>query len=301
MARLVTVPTLNVDDAISDAYVDAVTGDVNYLSMPGADLASAATINLTSSFHGVTGTTTIDNLNDAAGAVAGQPARLWIKGGPLTIRNNGGGTGNIRTRTGSDRILQTNEIISFIYDGAVWRESAPGGGAVTLIDYTVSGAAISVFDTNTILGGNILGGLRRLNLVMSVRGDSAVAEQTVLIRLNNDSGANYVWQEGDFRSTVSEASETITATSSAKVARMTAATGPASNFTPVTVELPDYAGANFKGFFSDYLLRRGAASGDLVRGFMGGNWLQAAAVTRLQILPGAGNFVVGSRFVLEAY
>jgi hypothetical protein len=103
-----------------------IQSDINYMVQAGADLASAATIVITNEFHKVTGVTTIDNINHAA-PIAGQTAELWFTGAGLTIRNNGAGTGNIRTKTGADRTVSTNEIVAFIYDGAVWREFGPGG------------------------------------------------------------------------------------------------------------------------------------------------------------------------------
>lgn len=120
--RLNPVANLADGDSIPESWVDDVANDVNYLTVAGADIASATTINPTAEFHGVTGTTTIDTITDSAGPVAGQQLRLWIKGGPLTIRNNGGGTGNVRTRTGSDRVCIANEIVVLTYDGALWRE-----------------------------------------------------------------------------------------------------------------------------------------------------------------------------------
>lgn len=127
MTRLAT---LDVKAAGTDPFgltnYNKLKTDLEYLTFAGADLASAATINITNEFHGITGTVTIDNITDLLGAVAGQQVRLWIKGGPLTIRNNGGGAGNIRTKTGADRALAANEIVALAFDGALWRESGPG-------------------------------------------------------------------------------------------------------------------------------------------------------------------------------
>jgi hypothetical protein len=140
MARLVT---LDVKAAGNAAFgltnYNQLKNDVDYLIIAGADLASAATINPTAEFHGVTGTTTIDNLVDTLGAIAGQQVRLWIKGGPLTIRNQGGGAGNIRTAIGLDRVCAPNEIVSFVYDGAVWREQgAKGNRELAYATYTAT-------------------------------------------------------------------------------------------------------------------------------------------------------------------
>lgn len=122
MARLVVVPALNVDDPITDAYVDALTGNVNYLTQPGADVASAQTIQVSSSWHRVTGTTTIDSITDPLGAVAGQEVRLLFAAGPITVRHQGGGTGNIRLAGGIHAGFVAGESCTLAYDGTNWVE-----------------------------------------------------------------------------------------------------------------------------------------------------------------------------------
>lgn len=128
MSRLASIPARVIHQPWTKVIVDALQADTNYLIIAGADLASAATIHPTAEFHGITGATQIDNITDDLGAIAGQQVRLWIKAGPLTIRNNGGGAGNIRTLRGVDRQCATNEILTFVYDGALWREQGPGLG-----------------------------------------------------------------------------------------------------------------------------------------------------------------------------
>jgi hypothetical protein len=130
-------------------YVQLKT-DHDYLIVAGADQASGATVPVVAEFFGVTGTTTITNLNDAAGASAGQQVRLWIKNGPLTIQNNGGGSGNIRTQSGADIVVPQNAIIEFAFDSvnSVWREQRrPFSGEQ--IDYAQITANISTIANGT--------------------------------------------------------------------------------------------------------------------------------------------------------
>jgi hypothetical protein len=164
--------------------------DVNYLLVAGADLASAATINITAAFHGVTGVTTIDNITDALGAVAGQHVRLWIKGGPLTIRHNGGGTGNIRTLTGVERVAAPNETIEFIYDSAaaVWREAQPSVGLVKLWDSVDAGVTLP---TASITTPTLPSTFKHLILEWSARTDGVVTDDIIGVRLNSDSTASH--------------------------------------------------------------------------------------------------------------
>lgn len=100
-----------------------IRDNVNFYTVSGADLASAATITPTSSFHMLTGTTTVDNIT-TTGAVAGQKLTLSCKtaSGPIQIRHNGGGTGNIRLQEGLHATLVAGEIMTLAFDGTVWRE-----------------------------------------------------------------------------------------------------------------------------------------------------------------------------------
>lgn len=119
-----TWPTPKTDFAVGDVLTAAEMNDVGdglaYLGTAGSDLASASTISPTVGFHGVTGTTTINDIS-MSGAVEGLPVRLWFKAA-LTVANNGGGTGNIRTKSGSDLSVTANQIVTFAYDGTYWRE-----------------------------------------------------------------------------------------------------------------------------------------------------------------------------------
>jgi hypothetical protein len=123
MPRLLPVPDLSMDDTPYEGWFDTYTVGHNYYGVAGASRTAAASIDVAASYHPVTGTTTIDNLNDPAGARAGQRATFKFASA-LTIRHNGGGTGNIRTMTHQDKVVVANQVVSFVYDGTVWREAA---------------------------------------------------------------------------------------------------------------------------------------------------------------------------------
>jgi hypothetical protein len=120
VTRISPVPDLNVDDAPYEGYFDAVTAGANYLGRPGADLASAATINPTNRWHAVTGTATITNITDTAGPVAGQPLSLFFTGAATLTH----GTGNIRLLGNVTRTVAANTVVEFVYDGTNWLEHA---------------------------------------------------------------------------------------------------------------------------------------------------------------------------------
>ena len=131
MPALTTVVTHATGDVFpaTDWNID-VRDNMNYLIVAGANLASASSLVTTNEFHQVTGVTTVDSLSPAT-PVAGQQIRLLFQGA-LTVRNNGGGTGNIRTLSGGDRPVKANEIVVFNYDGAVWREAAGTAPKITV-------------------------------------------------------------------------------------------------------------------------------------------------------------------------
>jgi hypothetical protein len=78
---------------------------------------------------------TIDNIADAAGVTEGQLLELYFTGA-TTIRNNGGGAGNIRTISGADLAIAVGDVVELVYDGTNWRECArqnvnlPSNGAI---------------------------------------------------------------------------------------------------------------------------------------------------------------------------
>lgn len=137
MSRLAAIADLAAGDVVPESWVDAVRVLANYLGIAGADLASAATIQVTSAQHKVTGSTTIDNVTDPLGAVAGQTVRLFFSDGPVTVRHNGGGTGNVRLSGGLHAGFVAGEFLELVYDGANWYEShrspvhLSGQGAIT--------------------------------------------------------------------------------------------------------------------------------------------------------------------------
>lgn len=117
MSRYQTITDLAVDDALPESWVDAVRINVSHLTVAGADLTSGSTINVTASFHKVTGTSTINNIVDTSGATKGQPLRLWFSA-PLQLTHNGGGAGQLNLQGASNKAVSANSIVSFAYDSA---------------------------------------------------------------------------------------------------------------------------------------------------------------------------------------
>lgn len=123
MPSLVTPPARAIHQPFTKALSDAIKDDLDYLVIAGADLAvlgGGNALTVTNEFHKVTvATGLVDTLTHAA-PIKGQRVRLWFQNAQ-TIRNNGGGAGNIRTLAGGDRPVAANEVVAFAYDGALWR------------------------------------------------------------------------------------------------------------------------------------------------------------------------------------
>lgn len=127
--------------------------DVNYLVVAGAALAALGasnTLAITAEFHHVTlaAGNTIDNLSDTLGASAGQQVRLWFDNAQ-TIRNNGGGTGNIRTLSGNNLAMHANDVIIFVYDGTYWREQRQTNFAGARVNHSGVGSQTIATGTGT--------------------------------------------------------------------------------------------------------------------------------------------------------
>lgn len=136
MPSLANLPGRVAGQPMTKAIYDQLEATHDYLVVAGADLASATTIVPTNEFHKVTGAVTIRNIDHAA-EVAGQQVRLWFTGAP-TIEHNGGGVGNIRTQTGTNRVVRANQIVTFVYDGAVWREQDESADTISYVEFTAA-------------------------------------------------------------------------------------------------------------------------------------------------------------------
>lgn len=178
--------------------------------------------------------------------------------------------------------------------GIIWGGSqyAPAGTMVRLSDTTL-GADTASFDITPISGSYIA-----LKLSVYARGDTAAAATTLALRFNNDSGANYDHQYVLGSAASATAAETFAATS-ASFGAIPANTAGANLFGEAEVWVPHYAGAvNNKTFVSNFAHKSGTASGNLQSGQYAGFWRSNAAISRITILPGAGNFKTGSRCTL---
>ena len=157
---------------------DQLQADVDYLVVPGANLTSLGgsnTLTITNEWHQVTlaAGNNIDNIADALNAVAGPQVRLAFTN-YQTVRNNGGGTGNIRTESGGDEYVMPNEIVTLTFDGTNWWKSKKAvftvvrdASLVDIVSSTTETDLIGVAGTGIALPGGMLGTSRKFSITLN--------------------------------------------------------------------------------------------------------------------------------------
>jgi hypothetical protein len=167
------------------------------------------------------------------------------------------------------------------------------GGLGQIADSTAGGAVAS-FDFTSIPGT-----YAHLLVMCSLRGDTAATSAAVQARFNNDSAANYDDQRLTGSAAVPASAEALAATS-ATVGICPANTATANYFGGLCAFIPKYASTTGnKIFVAPFAYWIGTSGGNGVVGVGSGQWRTAGtAITRLTLLPSAGNFVAGSRATL---
>jgi hypothetical protein len=117
--------------------------------------------------------------------------------------------------------------------------------------------------------------------------------------MNNDSGNNYAYFLYENTSQTATHIVENLAQSSVQVGYGSAANAAAGNAGAGEVLLPGYAGTAFnKTVQTKNNARSVNTTGGMIFADVWGNWQNAAAITRLQLIPSAGNWDTGSRFTL---
>lgn len=179
---------------------------------------------------------------------------------------------------------------ALIWSGSAW---APGTAGVAVIsDQTLSGAAA------TITFSSIPATYKELRVILQGRGDTAASAVNVSLRFNADTGANYDRQFFQGNVSAASAGESFAQTS-AQVGTLSAATSPANAAGQIAIEIPNYTGAVFQktaeartGFKSS------TASGGLLMQDSSIFWRNTAAITQIDLIASAGNFIIGTRATL---
>lgn len=186
-----------------------------------------------------------------------------------------------------------------VFTTAMWTTYLEGnlnaGVERPIYDSGVIGVAVASIDIASIPAT-----FAHLRLKCFLRGDTAAVTINPCIRFNNDSAANYDYQ-GFFQN-----NGALTANAAALAQTLAivgfgapAGTGYTNSFAAITIEIPNYAdAANFATYTSVFGAESTNLATGLYNGIYTGLWHNVAAITRITLLPAAGNFAVGSRVTL---
>jgi hypothetical protein len=175
--------------------------------------------------------------------------------------------------------------------GLAW---AAAGGRVLYDSAHLGGAAATIDATG--LDQNFRG----LRLIAYLRGDTAAASTTCLLRFNGDAAANYDVMRADAANATMTASNTLGGTSAEVSPVIPANTATANFFGMLIVEIPFYAHAsNNKIAYVMHCSKLTNAAADVRVGSHMIAWRSNAAINQITLLPGAGNFQIASRVIIE--
>jgi hypothetical protein len=162
-------------------------------------------------------------------------------------------------------------------------------GIGAIFDSTLGGSAANVDVTS------ITGTYAHLLVAVYARGDTAATSSVYNMQFNGDTAANYDSQRVLGTAATAQAIEAFAGTS-AIAGVMPANTAGANLFNAGLMFIPHYAGsANNKLALSVSSVKLAATTGNLATYLIGGFWRSSAAITRVTLIPAAGNFVAGTR------
>ena len=164
----------------------------------------------------------------------------------------------------------------------------------------MTGSVLAAYDTNTRLGGVLPTQYSHLKVIIHGRNDAAVTSAALAFVFNNDTSANYDYQNNLTRSAPNNVA--AAAATSINFQSMVGNSDTAGSAMYGEFLIPDYQGTVFrKGILGGIWGKDGTdATGATVfqTATGGGEWRSTAAITRLKIFPSVGNFMVGTRITL---
>lgn len=159
-----------------------------------------------------------------------------------------------------------------------------------LYDVTLGGSSAS-FDIQ-----NINQGFANLMVVMTLRDDLAGTADSVAVRFNNDTGANYNASIHYAVSNTPTASSTFGSVFGTWFGVAGGNTGLASSYGTNVAYIPNYAGSAVFRAWSSSGAYTDSASSSTFNWQSGGVWKSTATINRVTIFPGGGsNWLSGSR------
>jgi hypothetical protein len=135
--------------------------------------------------------------------------------------------------------------------------------------------------------------LRRLQVSWYARGDAALASIAVSIRVNADGGGNYASAFTQITTQVSDIAQT-----SMKVGNCPANTAAASQFASGEIAIAGWNSRSKLNPTFQYTASDPGSAPTAFYGYGGGLYNSAGPYTSLTLLPGSGNFITGSEFMV---
>jgi hypothetical protein len=174
------------------------------------------------------------------------------------------------------------------------KDNMNSGTWVQLANSTLAAPAAS-FDFTSISGS-----FAHLLVEMYLRGDDTTTAVAASLRFNADTGNNYDDQRLSASAAVAAAAENF-AGSSPDFAFAPAANATSNVFGAARLLIPHYANAsNNKAALSRWATKTATTTGTLQAGAAAVFWRSNAAITRVTIFPGTGDWDTGSRATLYA-
>ena len=274
-----------------------VSLNAGFIGVKGADIAAAATVDLSAATGDWIDVTGSGGPITSFGTVTAGAERLVRFTGAPTITHNATSlilpTGANITAAAGDcatfRSLGGGNWYCSTYQRASGAALSAGANASFLINEIVTSGSQA-----TVSFSSISSAYRDLEIRVRARGTAAATNAFVLARFNGDTAANYDWEDlHAFGSTVSAVQ--AVADTSLFLSIIPAASAPANAAGVIDTVIADYRGTTFyKALTSRSAVQIGTGGSTQGAYLTGGLWRSASAINSITILLGAGNFVNGS-------
>lgn len=170
-------------------------------------------------------------------------------------------------------------------------------GLYLLFDSTLVADSAAGFDTGA---NGIAQTADNLIVYLTARTDEAVVVSSCIVRVNNDSGANYDLQTIDDTNTTITGAQTLAGTSWSVFA--IGSSGGAGVASGVTMTMPNYRGTTYHKVVNAEEFGPDTTAANIRYRALALRWRSTAAVSRMSVAPGgAFNLKTGSRLSIYGY